>query len=200
MKKELKYFSADGAYGGSQDWFPDRWMNIGGCGALTACDSCIYLDMYKGISGIYPYRKDNITKEDYINFGMMMKPYLSPRMGGIDRLEIYIEGMEKYLLDRGCEELILTAFDGNKTEEEADNILISQIDKGFPLPCLTLHHKAPVMDNYVWHWYLLTGYEKTADTLMVKAVTYGNYKWLDFHILWDTGHKKRGGLVIYDVK
>ena len=49
MKKELEYFMIDGEFGGNQDWFTNIVMNVGGCGAATACDSCIYLAKYKGM-------------------------------------------------------------------------------------------------------------------------------------------------------
>jgi len=34
MKKELKYFEIDGAVGGSQEWFKNVVMYIGGCHCL----------------------------------------------------------------------------------------------------------------------------------------------------------------------
>ena len=49
MKKELEYFTIDDEFGGNQDWFTNIVMNIGGCGAATACDSCIYFAKYMGI-------------------------------------------------------------------------------------------------------------------------------------------------------
>ena len=86
MKKELDYFRIGQSYGGCQDWFPDFFMRMGGC-AAAACESCIYSDKYRGIKGLYPY--DSLTKNDYINFAAIMKPYLKPRMSGIDTLEFY---------------------------------------------------------------------------------------------------------------
>lgn len=43
MKKELQYFKIEEAWGGSQEWFSDRMMRLGGCAAVTACDSCIFI-------------------------------------------------------------------------------------------------------------------------------------------------------------
>ena len=48
MRKELDYFWIDSAYGGIQDWFPERMMRLGGCAIVTACDSCIYLQKHRG--------------------------------------------------------------------------------------------------------------------------------------------------------
>ena len=47
---------------------------------------------------------------------------------------------------------------------------------------------------------LLTGYEKAKDTCMVKAVSYGEWIWLDFKALWDTGYDEKGGLIIFRIR
>ena len=52
--------------------------------------------------------------------------------------------------------------------------------------------------DYVWHWFLLNGYDDSAASFLVKAVTYSAFEWLDFGGLWDTGYRNRGGLVLYD--
>ncbi|MCI9441712.1 MAG: hypothetical protein HFH15_10865 [Ruminococcus sp.] len=199
MKKELDYFRIGNSYGGNQDWFLDFMMKIGGCAALTACDSCIYLDLYKGTE-LYPYAQDHLTKKDYIRFGMHMKPYLRPRWSGVDTLDIYIEGFQKYLADRGCENIGMTPFYGNRKAAESEKVLKEQIDKGFPVPCLLLNHKSRALKDYEWHWFLLTGYEIFEKICMVKAVTYGGWQWLDFNELWNTGYQRRGGLVLYTME
>ena len=68
MKKELEYFMIDGEFGGNQDWFTNIVMNVGGCGAATACDSCIYLAKYKGMKKLYPFDLEQIDKEAYKKF------------------------------------------------------------------------------------------------------------------------------------
>ena len=47
MERHLDYFEIEGAYGGSQDWFTNIVMHVGGCGAATACDTCIYLALQR---------------------------------------------------------------------------------------------------------------------------------------------------------
>ena len=197
MKKELDYFWIGNTYGGNQDWFPDLMMKIGGCAALTACDSCIYLDLYKG-TALYPYERQHLTKKDYIRFGMLMKPYLRPRWSGVDTLDIYIDGFQKYLSDRGCKTIHMAPVYGNRTVFEAEKAFKKQIDQELPVPCLLLNHKSRALKDYEWHWFLLTGYETSDDRCMVKAVTYGGWQWLDLKELWDTGYQRRGGLVLYD--
>ena len=97
MKKELEYFTIEEAFGGNQDWFTNVVMNIGGCAAATACDSCIYFAKYLGMEEWYPYDISHLTREEYKSFSQMMKPYLRPRVGGVKKLEWYIEGLDRYV-------------------------------------------------------------------------------------------------------
>lgn len=198
MKKELDYFRIGQSYGGNQDWFKDFFMRMGGCAAATACDSCIYFERYKDKKGLYSF--DSLTRKDYIDFSVVMKPYLAPRFSGIDTLELYIDGFSKYLSDRGNSDIMMEPFYGNEPIERAREILQQQIDNGFPIPYLMLHHKKRIFRDYDWHWFLLTGYEIYEDVCMVKAVTYGEFRWLDFNELWDTGYARKGGLVLYKEK
>lgn len=197
MKKELDYFHIGTSYGGSQNWFTDVMMHMGGCGALAACDTCIYLECFRGKEGIYPYDKAHLTKKDYVDFGMLMKPYLKPRWSGIDTLEIYIDGFSAYLSDCKRQAVSMEPFYGTENVEKAIQVLQEQIDNGWLVPCLTLNIKNRSLKDYEWHWFLLTGYEIFEDTCMVKAVTYGSYRWIDFRQLWDTGFQRKGGLIIY---
>ena len=197
MKKELDHFQIGDSYGGNQDWFPSYMMRIGGCGAETACDSSIYFAVHRGLSRIAPANASAITKDDYIRFAYGMKPYLSPRMSGIDRLDIYIDGYAKYLRDCGETRLTMAPLPGTAPFEEARGAVIRQIDHGYPIPTLILNHQNKLYDEYVWHWFLINGYDDSAVSFLVKAVTYSEYEWLDLRGLWDTGSRKRGGFVLF---
>ena len=201
MERHLDYFEIEGAYGGSQDWFTNIVMHVGGCGAATACDTCIYLALRKGMKGLYPGDADRLTKQAYKEFSMKMKPYLKPRAGGIDRLETYIEGYARYLADLGNEDgrsLHMEPLDGETDVEEAKAAVRRQIDKGLPVPYLLLYHKdKKQFGDFTWHWFLLTGYEEREGRFYVTAATYGAATRLDFEEMWDTGYEKKGGMVLY---
>ncbi|MBQ9446984.1 MAG: hypothetical protein IJU61_10335 [Victivallales bacterium] len=199
MKKELPHFAIGSAYGGSQDWCTDNWMRIGGCAAITACDSSIFLMLHKGRRELYPYALNDITRKDYVDFADIMKPYLYPREGGVDRLEIYIDGFGKFLRDRGEKNVSMSPWSGEQRLLETKDVIKKQINGGWLIPALTLQHIRPSMQEYVWHWYLLNGYDEQKDVFLVKAVTFGAWRWLDFSLLWDTGFDRKGGLVLYDM-
>ena len=199
MEKQLDYFFVDGSYGGSQDWFTDFWMHLGGCAAITACDSCIYFSLYYGMKKLCPFELHPMTRQAYIDFGMIMKPYLRPRNHGIDRLDIYVDGFGRYLRNRGETQIAMEMLAGDLPEAEAQTAVRAQIDSGFVIPCLTLDHKAPAMHDYIWHWYILNGYRETNGRLEVKAATYVDFRWLDFPTLWNPGADRKGGLILYRI-
>ena len=200
MKRELEHFFIGASYGGNQDWFPTFMMRVGGCGAETACDSSIYFALHRGLSGIAPENCAMLTKQEYIDFAYEMKPYLSPRMSGIDRLDIYIDGYAQFLQDRGETRLTMEPLDGQVPFDIAKQAVKQQIDAGLPIPTLILRHRDKAFEDYVWHWFLLNGYDERENGFFVKAVTYSEFEWLDFEKLWNTGYDQRGGLVLYHLQ
>lgn len=213
MKKELEYFYIGESYGGNQEWFQDHMMNIGGCGAVTACDCCIFLARDRGLTFLYPGDPGHVTRWDYLRFAGKMKPYLRPRKGGINTLDMFLEGFRGYLHDAAgrSKDRPPVGFEtvpGDVSCRQAAEAVVRQIGDRLPVLCLTLHHSNPEMEDYVWHWFLLTGYENTEMSgavgkenagclpMKVKAVTYGEYEWIDFETLWDTGYEQKGGLIL----
>ncbi len=194
MIKELNYFTIDGAYGSSQDWFPNFLMHMGGCAAVTACDSCIYLAQNAGMTHLYPYDHTKLTREDFISFGSSMKPYLKPRMSGVNKLSIYEEGFGKYLKDSGSE-ITLHGFAGEHSPEDAADFIKKQIDRGVPIPYLLLKHQNPKLKDFVWHWFIITGFEQTDDDFSVIIATYGTRFVFSLKELWDTGFDQKGGMI-----
>lgn len=200
MKRELPYFEIEKAYGGNQDWFKDPMMKLGGCAAATVCDTSIYLALYDKKEHLYPFDVRHISKEDYIEFSRKMKPYLSPRMRGIDKLDIYIEGIENYLNDTKEVNFQVSGFSGEEKYEDAKAEVKKQIDHEIPIPFLLLKHKSKSLDFFTWHWFLLVGYEEHEEELMVKVATYGAYHWLSFSELWNTGYREKGGMILLTKK
>lgn len=201
-RKTLEHFYIDDSYGGNQDWFRSFMMRLGGCAAETACDSSLFFALHRDIEGIYPFDKNNLSKDAYVDFAHRMKKYLWPRMSGVNRIDIFIEGYGNYLRDCGVERIGMQAFPGSEPYDKAAEALVRQIDAGYPIPTLILNHKDKSMKDYVWHWFLINGYEKQneSDDLLIRTVTYSEYQWISLKRLWDTGHDMKGGFVLYDVK
>lgn len=193
--KELDYYTIDGALGWSQDWFRDWWMHLGGCAAVTDCDVCIQLARVHGYKNLYPYDAQHVTRAEYEDFAMQMKPYLKPRRTGIDRLPIYIEGIRRFWHDRGVFSLDAEGLNGDLPWTAAWDLVRRQIDAALLVPCLLLHHRDKIFDDWQWHWFNLAGYDERGGAHLVRAVTYGQAFWLDLRALWDTGYEQKGGLI-----
>jgi len=201
VKKDLQYFEIEGAFGGNQDWFTNIVMNMGGCAAATACDCCIYLGLRKGLEELYPYDVHQLTKNDYIAFSQIMKPYIRPRVGGVRKVEWFIDGFGQYIRDVNaakksdvCVEMEI--FPGSRTYGEAEEMIRAQIDAGCPIPYLFLRHKnAEKFKDYIWHWFLLVGYEEADGDILVKTATYGESDTFSLREMWDTGCEEKGGMV-----
>lgn len=203
MKKELKYFEIEGAYGGNQEWFSNVVMYIGGCAAATACDSSIYFAKYKGMERLYPFDLDHLNKDDYKKFSQIMKPYIRPRKGGVKNLEWFIDGFSAYIRDYGGErgtKITMKGFSGEHTSEEAREFVRGQIDREFPVPCLLLKHQdTEQFKDYIWHWFLITGYEENTEQFYVQTATYGQKKSFLLEELWNTGFSEKGGFIEFSL-
>lgn len=206
MKKEVRYFTIGNSYGGNQDWFTNIVMRIGGCAAATACDSCIYFAKEKGLSSLYPLGEvDRLDREAYKTFSQKMKPYIRPRMSGVKRLSWYIDGMEKYLEDHQRKtdgrRLELEGFSGDRSYEEAVQMVKSQLEQELPIPYLMLQHKDKALfRDFIWHWFLITGYEESPEGIYLLAATYGKKHRLPFWKLWNTGSEEKGGMIRYSFR
>ncbi len=202
IKKELPHFYIGDSLGGQQEWYSritDFGMNVGGCAAITACDCSIYFEKYFNLRGMYPFDLKNITREDYLRFGKKMEPYLYPRWSGVDKLEIYLDGYGRFLSDRGIKNLKMRPWSGENDFSDSWKVICSQIDAKYPIPCLILNHQMPSLQDYVWHWFILNGYEIRDGKYFVKAVSYGIGYWINFLTLWDTGYRRKGGLILFEV-
>ena len=179
-KNELEYFFVEESYGGNQDLFPDVTMRDGGCGAIAACESCIYFARTNGIKNLYPHQSQEISWKEYHDFAYVMKHYLCPRPNGIDTLELFMEGFGEYLADAHDDRLQMEAFHGTHTYEEAVEAVCRQIDNACLIPYLMLKHKNEKgpLEDYIWHWFLLTGWADEEDGFCVQATTYSTSEWL----------------------
>lgn len=195
MKRILPYFTIDGAVGGSQDWFTNVVMHIGGCAAATACDSCIYLALQRGMEHLYPYNIHELDRKSYVDFSMKMKPYLRPRVNGVNRLYMFREGFGRYLEDIGEKNLKMEELSGDESPEAAEQFVREHIDAGMPVPYLMLRHRKAYYKDFVWHWFLCYGYEERQDGMWIRVATYGEASEFSLRDLWDTGYEEKGGMI-----
>ena len=195
MKRELDYIYIEDSLGGNQDWLPEFDMNRGGCAAVTACDLCMYLARLDEFEDLFKFKE--LSRENFIKFASVMKPYLTPRYHGIDYLEIYLSGLGDYWRSVNYNKRRLEGLSGQADFKFALEAVKSQLDLNIPVPYLMLNHADNKFEDFEWHWFMLAGYDELDDNanILVKAVTYGEAAWLNFNELWNTGCDRRGGLI-----
>ena len=196
-KKVLDYFTIEGTPGGCQDWLPEWDMNMGGCAAVTACDTCIFLSrLDEKFWSLYPFDPASLSRSDFVKFASIMKPFLTPRYHGIDFLETYICGFYDYLRSVGNSSLMFEGVSGSVSYENFSRAVMSQIDRNFPVPFLLLNHHDIKFNDFEWHWFNLAGYEDTDGDVSVLTVTYSQYRWLNLRELHDTHNERKGGVIL----
>lgn len=197
MKNELDYFLVGDHYGGDQESLPNLIMRMGGCAAVTACDLCVYLSKYKGVK-LCNFDTNNFKRSDYIQLTNVMKPYLHPRLAGVNKTKMFIDGFGKYLACWDCD-ITLSSLEGSEPADVAFATIKSQIDNGIPVPMLVLSHKNLLFKDYVWHWFIINGYNCSNGKMLVKVVSYGKWVWFNFADLWNSGYAKKGGLITIEL-
>lgn len=190
----IDYFNIEGTPGGNQDWCTDFWMYLGGCAALAACDLSICLSKNLGLKGCCPFDPENMTRKQYVDFSMVMKPYIHPRIGGVARLSLFTDGYGKYLHDRGYD-VTFDVCPGENSFEEAERFIKNTLKKNLPVPFLLLRHRNKSFKDLNWHWFMITGYDVKNERSILKYHTYGEEQEADFQRLWATGMYRRGGMV-----
>ena len=126
---------------------------------------------------------------------MKMKPYLIPRVNGVNKLWMFTEGFGSYLSDMGEHSLRMEEFPGTEDYRGAETFIRRQIDSGYPVPYLMLRHKKAYYKDFVWHWFLCYGYEERRDGMWITVATYGKASIFRLKDLWDTGYEEKGGLI-----
>lgn len=63
-------------------------------------DSLYYFARKFGMKSLYPFDTWKLNKEEYKKYSQIMKPYLRPRINGVNKLYLYTDGFREYLKDK----------------------------------------------------------------------------------------------------
>lgn len=169
QEKNIDYFQIEGTPGGNQEWCTDFWMYLGGCGALAACDLSICLARNYGLKKCYPGDALNLTRKEYVDFSMKMKPYIHPRVGGVTKLSMFTDGCGQYLKDCGYRAEFET-LDGDKPYEETEKFVKNAIERNLPVIYLMLRHRDKKFKDLNWHWFCITGYKTEKEEVQQRQI------------------------------
>lgn len=200
ITRELDYFTLGGGTGGNQQWFGDPVMAIGGSALVTACDLNIYLALRTGRRSLYPFDFSVFSAKEYVKFAKVMKDYIKPKLSVLDDIEAYVEGLKRYWMEHGGYGLGAYAVPGSAGADVAAGAMISQIDKGLPVPILLMKHRDKGFDKFMKTWFMIIGYNIIRNRFWGRAVLRGKAYWVDMIALWNTGLEPKGGLVVAEIE
>lgn len=183
----INYLLVDNYYGGNQDWYNSYLKRLAGCGPTTAAT----ITMYE-LNKINYHR---YTKNEFILLMNDLWNYITPGMMGVDKVEKYKTGYDKYLASsnlniKNSKILILD----NSNLEEIENYLLEAIETNHPVAFLNLDN-GNIKEIDSWHWTTIVSIEKINDNIWVEICDEGFLKKINLSEWFKTSSK--GSFIYY---
>lgn len=177
--------------GYNQDWYPERWQRLAGCGPTTGAVILSYIEGAR--TGQWPQTVE-AAREKMLAFW----PYATPRMHGLYKVRWLMEGLNACLADRamaGKADMlnipILRPF--RPTAEEAARFIRQGLLEDAPLGFLDLHNGGDAA-ICSWHWMPLVGLDDEGGRYTAEVLDEGRRITFDF-TRWLKASAFGGGLV-----
>lgn len=174
-------------YGGNQDWYNSYIKRLSGCGPTTAST----ITMYE----LNKIEFHNYSKLDFIELMNDLWKYITPGMMGVDTVEKYQKGYNKYLSDNKLDiskSKILYLDDS--TILDIENYLLEALNSNHPVAFLNLNNGSEKeIDS--WHWTTIISLEKINNNLFVEVCDEGYLKKVNLSSWFETS--SRGSFIYY---
>ena len=188
MKLNYDYLLIDKKYyGGNQEWYKNIFHKKAGCGPTNAST----ITMYES--------KKSYSKEEFVKLMDTMWNYITPGMMGLNKIEYFDEGYNKYIKDNNLnfkETKILKISKEKPSLNEVFDFLNDAIKLDHPVAFLNLDNgKEERLDS--WHWVTIVGIEyNKEDELLATIADEGLLKTIDLG-LWLSSTTKEGGFIYF---
>ena len=154
-------------YGANQSWYRTLWQRRAGCGPTTGAHLAWYLAHTRpDCRRLSPF--DGASRQTMLQLMETMWDYITPTVRGVNRPEIFSEGMERYGKDRKaalrCTTLHIPL--GSAQRPDADTVsqfLSTALSQDLPIAFLNLSNGLEKkLDS--WHWVTLIGFDPASMT------------------------------------
>ena len=179
-------------YGGSQEWYLDRWKSMAGCAAISASNIAAYYEI-----GTHCMSNTNgekyILMKDYINLMNTMYHYMRPHLFGFTQYKKYLY---RFLLYTSIHNRYFTGKFINQWDNinTPINFIYSALCNHNPIALLILTHDNNTLNNICWHWMTITGLNNNSITLS----NYGNKEFYDTIAIFTPSKKNKVRMVTFD--
>lgn len=193
----LEILAPEGVHvGGSQEWYPEKWQRMSGCGPIAASNLIWYLARsHSSLQSLC-----EVGNADPAHFLTLMKEmitFVTPGMGGVNSSRLFVQGAIRYSEAHGVALNARVLEIPNKprcrpSPEQLRDFIVTALHANLPVAFLNLSNGA--LNNLDgWHWVTIIALE--TDTMIAQISDQGRtldialQAWLKTSIL--------GGAMVY---
>ena len=174
-------------YGGDQDWYNSYIKRLAGCGPTTAST----ITMYESDKSNY----HEYTKKEFIVLMKDLWKYITPGMMGVDTVDKYKDGYDKYLktsnLNISKSKILIL---DTASIDEIEKYLQEAIKTDHPVAFLNLNNGSEKQIDS-WHWTTIVSLENINNNLYVEICDEGLLKKVNLSNWLNTS--SRGSFIYY---
>lgn len=166
-------------FGYDQEWYPERWQKLAGCGPTTGAAIAAYVEAKEEGKVV---ASQAAAEEKMLAFW----PYATPRMHGLYKTRWLMEGLNSYFADyglRGRAEMMTVPLLGpmRPSMEALTDFIAEGLSADAPLGFLCLHNGG-IRSLYSWHWMPLAALDTGAGAAATvldegRAITFDLAAW-----------------------
>jgi len=193
-------------YGANQQWYTGilgSWQRLAGCGPTNAASLLWYLARTRpGCAGLAPQPAAEQTREVMISHMKTVWPYVKPGMHGVNRTDLFRDGVLRFAVDRGislaADTLDVPPETGDRPDSaQAAIFLQNALERDLPIAFLNLNSgKETRLES--WHWMTITAF--APETLTGWCYDQGTCREFDLALWLETTLRGGGFVVVYPLE
>ena len=187
-------------FGGAQGWYSTDWSRRAGCGPTCASNILAYLALTRpALSSLYGH--PNRNRSDFSRHMEEVYPFLTPGSMGLNRVELFSEGVVEFARDRGAllEPHVFKVSGRTTRSRPGVSALADFVKAGLAADCpvgfLNLS-RGREKNLQSWHWVTVAAADIDENRLLVTVSDEGRQLRLDLR-LWYLTTPMRGGLAYF---
>jgi len=194
--KKLEALKIEGSdlYGCDQEWYSKPWQRLSGCGPTAASMMALY----------QVHSNPNSKSIDEAKAVMNeVWNYVTPGFGGINRLDRFYKGYEKYLSTKNLSHLnhfleIPKVVSHRPTIQVVTDFLTEGLSADAPIAFLNLNN-GKVHNLEAYHWVLITGLDLSDPTKAMAHILDGGKRLIIDLGLWLETTTSSGGFIYFTI-
>ena len=181
-------------YGGSQEWYAQKWHSDAGCAATAASNLAAFYHL--GIQPLADTKQANTySKADFRKLMDLMFGYMTPHFLGFPNYRKFARRFVRFAKHQNCE-VVAHLLGKWKSSAEAITFINDGLNSGNPVALLVLTHQDKQFDENTWHWMTITGME---DDKVILS-NYGHRESYSADNLFQSSRKNRVRLIWFELR